>query len=87
MQILWTYILSQAAAATVAVQQPVAAAVKGEQVALPQPQLEPEPHLSIPQQVAVFLTEEEQIAAMQLVVEELASSPTPENEVPQEPAI
>ena len=82
MQILWTYILSQAAAATVAVQPPIAA-VKGQPV--PQPQLEPEPHLSIPQQVAVFLTEEEQVAAMQLVVEELASSPPPEVEAPQEP--
>ena len=57
--------MSQAAAATVSAQQPV---VKGE---------EPEP-LTIPQQVAVFLTEEEQIAAMQLVVEELASNPQPD---------
>ena len=81
MQILWTYIQSQAAAATVAVQQP-AAVVKGKSV----PELEPEQHRSIPQQVAVFLTEEEQIAAMQLVVEELASSPPAESEVPQEPA-
>ena len=78
MQILWTYILSQAAAAVVTVQQPAAAVVKGEP--------EPEPHLSIPQQVAVFLTEEEQIAAMQLVVEELASNPPVETEVPQTPA-
>ena len=72
MQILWTYILSQAAAATVSAQQPV---VVGE---------EPEP-LTIPQQVAVFLTEEEQVAAMQLVVEELASNPHPEDP-PSEPA-
>ena len=71
-QILWTYILSQAAAATVTAHQPV---VKGE---------EPEP-LTIPQQVAVFLTEEEQVAAMQLVVEELASSPQLED-TPAEPA-
>ncbi|KAL3134802.1 hypothetical protein ABBQ32_007785 [Trebouxia sp. C0010 RCD-2024] len=70
--ILWTYILSQAAAATVSAAQPV---IKGE---------EPEP-LTFPQQVAVFLTEEEQIAAMQLVVEELASNPSPE-EMPAEPA-
>ena len=71
-QILWTYILSQAAAATVSAAQPVS---KGE---------EPEP-LTFPQQVAVFLPEEEQIAAMQLVVEELASNPSPE-ELPAEPA-
>lgn len=45
---------------------------------------EPEP-LTIPQQVAVFLTEEEQVAAMQLVVEELASNPPPEDP-PSEPA-
>ena len=78
-QILWTYILSQAAAAAVVtVQQPAAAVVKGEP--------EPEQHLSIPQQVAVFLTEEEQIAAMQLVVEELASNPPLETENPQTPA-
>ena len=72
LQILWTYILSQAAAATVSAQQPV---IRGE---------EPEP-LTIPQQVAVFLTEEEQVAAMQLVVEELASNPPPED-TPAEPA-
>ena len=72
LQILWTYILSQAAAATVSAQQPV---IRGE---------EPEP-LTIPQQVAVFLTEDEQVAAMQLVVEELASSPPPED-TPAEPA-
>ncbi|KAL0043396.1 hypothetical protein WJX79_003578 [Trebouxia sp. C0005] len=74
--ILWTYILSQAAAATVSAHQPV---VKGE---------EPEP-LTIPQQVAVFLTEEEQVAAMQLVVEELASTPVTEDTEaasPKEPA-
>ena len=49
---------------------------------------EPEP-LTIPQQVAVFLTEEEQVAAMQLVVEELASTPITEDaetESPKEPA-
>jgi len=76
LQILWTYILSQAAAATVSAHQPV---VKGE---------EPEP-LTIPQQVAVFLTEEEQVAAMQLVVDELASTPVTEDataESPKEPA-
>lgn len=76
LQILWTYILSQAAAATVSAHQPV---VKGE---------EPEP-LTIPQQVAVFLTEDEQVAAMQLVVEELASTPVTEDaaaECPKEPA-
>lgn len=72
LQILWTYILSQAAAATVSAHQPVA---KGE---------EPEP-LTIPQQVAVFITEDEQVAAMQLVVEELASTPN-EDETPTEPA-
>ena len=72
LQILWTYILSQAAAATVSAQQPV---IRGE---------EPEP-LTIPQQVAVFLTEDEQVAAMQLVVEELASNPPPED-TPAEPA-
>lgn len=71
-QILWTYILSQAAAASVSATQPVS---KGD---------EPEP-LTFPQQVAIFLTEEEQIAAMQLVVEELASNPSPE-ETPAEPA-
>ena len=75
LQILWTYILSQAAAATVSAHQPVA---KGE---------EPEP-LTIPQQVAVFLTEEEQVAAMQLVFEELATSveePPAEEVTPKEP--
>ena len=53
-------------------QQPL---VKGEEV---------EP-LTIPQQVAIFLTEEEQVAAMQLVVEELASSP-PSEESASSPA-
>ena len=64
--------MSQAAAATVAVHQPV---VKGE---------EPEP-LTIPQQVAVFLTEDEQVAAMQLVVEELASTPVTEEALAETP--
>lgn len=59
-QILWTYILSQAAAAVV--QQP---AVKGQE----------EPVISIPQQIAIAITEEEQIAAMCMVVEELATVP------------
>ena len=59
LQILWTYILSQAAAAVV--QQPV---VKGEE----------EQVISIPQQIAIAITEEEQIAAMAMVVEELTST-------------
>lgn len=68
LQILWTYILSQAAAAVV--QQPDVQGVE-------------ESNISIPQQIAIAITEEEQIAAMALVVEELTSTP-PEDPTSQE---
>lgn len=68
MQILWTYILSQAASAVV--QQPAAKGVE-------------EPIITIPQQIAIAITEEEQIAAMALVVEELSSTP-PEDVTPED---